>query len=404
MNNPTFTIINPERSHNRYAAPNQITKIDNPADGSKICLLRIGKFDHNMIDEQFIEQILELSWHVTVSGYTSHTVTQKSEEKYNFGKKTVYLHEFVIKYCAKIDNPDDYATIDHINRCKFDNRIENLRYADQSMQNFNINRVREGNTHEDLMKLGITTYPTYISFSDYDKRFVIEKHPLLAKINKRQINGTRSGTIVQKYYDVLNKALALQEDADARDNTSAATRIKANIITPEQYNKLLPEYHLVNTCLGANYFRLDYKTDYNDMYEKHKHIIECSMNIVTKYTNTKEDDDKDKTKDKTKDKIKDKIKEKQTLIYNADVLHEDGDFILKKNMIPKYVSFIKESKTRGCKFTYDKRESDGTRTRKELSTGSKTVTLKNKYEDMQKALESMTIKNENENENGITNN
>jgi len=377
MNHPNFELINPERSHHRYGAPNQIIKIDNPEDGSKICLLRIGNADYTMIDERFIEQILELSWHSMSIGYASHTVTKKSEEQYNFDKQTVYLHEFVIKYCAKIDNPDDFATVDHINRCKIDNRIENLRYADQSMQNFNINRIRAPTAHIDLVKLGILSYPTYISYSDYDQRFVIEKHPELLKANKRQLNGTRTGTIVQKYFDVLNKALALQEDADA-----LVPREKLNIITTEQYYKLTPEYHLANTHLNANYFTLDYKQDYNDMYEKHKHLIENNVNIVTKFTNTKdEEDDKDKTKGK------------QTLIYNADILHEDQTFILKKKMMPKYVSFAKETKARGCKFVYDKREDDGTRTLKALSSGSKKATLKDKFDEMTKAMESITVGN-----------
>ena len=36
-----------------------------------------------------------------------------------------------------IPNPDGYATVDHINRKKTDNRVENLRWASHSMQGYN---------------------------------------------------------------------------------------------------------------------------------------------------------------------------------------------------------------------------------------------------------------------------
>lgn len=365
MSGSNIEIYNPERNHNRYGAPNQIIKIKNDH-GVNICLLRIGSDTFTMIDEKFIEQILELSWHSMTIGYASHTVTKKSEDKYNFDKKTVYLHEFIIKYCAQIDNPNNYETIDHINRCKVDNRIKNLRYANQSMQNFNIHRDRDhSKVHEDLTKIGIFYYPTYISYAEFDKRFVIEKHPQLIKMNKRQLNGTRKGNIIEKYYDVLNKAISLTNEADFNNEPDIS------ILTLEQYNTHYPEYHLANRWVGSECFRLDYKQDYNEVFEIQKRLIENNMNITTKFTN-----------------IDDEKSDKNTIIYNADIVYQDDTFTLKKSMIPKYVSFAKETKTRGCKFIYDKREA-GARTLKSLSSGSKKLSIKDKYEEMIKALEAI---------------
>ncbi len=54
------------------------------------------------------------------------------------GKKQMYVHRLVgIHY---IPNPDNKPTIDHINRIRDDNRVENLRWATRSEQNSNLIR------------------------------------------------------------------------------------------------------------------------------------------------------------------------------------------------------------------------------------------------------------------------
>lgn len=68
--------------------------------------------------------------------------------------------------------------------------------------------------------------------------------------------------------------------------------------------------------------------------------------------------------------------------YDKDpnVLKTDGDFVLKRDMIPKYVNFVKETDKRGCKFEIYIRSVTG---QKRWSTsGSKKVSLENKYNAM----------------------
>lgn len=66
---------------------------------------------------------------------------------------------------------------------------------------------------------------------------------------------------------------------------------------------------------------------------------------------------------------------------NPDILAEEDGFTLRKSMMPKYVNFVRETEKRGCKFEIaipdEKRVS---------TSGSKSVTLKKKYEEMKNKL------------------
>ena len=66
---------------------------------------------------------------------------------YNNGKKKhFYIHILVgLHY---LPNPNDYPTIDHINRKRNDNRVENLRWATRTEQNYNKDNdyIRKDNT------------------------------------------------------------------------------------------------------------------------------------------------------------------------------------------------------------------------------------------------------------------
>ncbi len=59
---------------------------------------------------------------------------------YNEGKKKINKKIHRLTATAWIDNPNNYPIIDHINKNKTDNRVENLRWCTQSinMRNRNI--------------------------------------------------------------------------------------------------------------------------------------------------------------------------------------------------------------------------------------------------------------------------
>jgi hypothetical protein len=74
--------------------------------------------------------------------------------------------------------------------------------------------------------------------------------------------------------------------------------------------------------------------------------------------------------------------------YDKDpnILATDGNFVLKRDTIPKYVNFVKETEKRGSKFEIAIPE-----TKRWCTTGSKKVTLENKYNEMISKYNTMQI-------------
>jgi len=99
--------------------------------------------------------------------------------RFNLGGKTRYFHRLLM--IAFVPNPENKPFIDHINRIRTDNRIENLRWAtmEENMSNQNLS-IRN--------KLGVQ----YISKSGSGFEFRI----------------TRNGILHRKYFKTLEEAEA----------------------------------------------------------------------------------------------------------------------------------------------------------------------------------------------------
>ena len=127
-----------------------------------------------------------------------------------------YLHRFLM---GSSDNSS--LSIDHINRDKFDNRIENLRFATQSLQNSNRDKCdRKYNAQllpPQISQMQILRYCYYCSEimnkgtdNEYIRDFFrIEKHP---NLNKKCLSTSKSVKV--SIVDKLKEAYKIIEQLD----------------------------------------------------------------------------------------------------------------------------------------------------------------------------------------------
>jgi hypothetical protein len=113
------------------------------------------------------------------NGYL-HVGLQKDKKKY-----TVTIHRLVCK--AFIDNPNNYKCVDHIDRCKTNNHVSNLRWATYSMNIKNRNSFGKTNV-------------AGVSWSEKSKRYECHITGNNAKRIRKSFSVSRYG----------NKARALQ--------------------------------------------------------------------------------------------------------------------------------------------------------------------------------------------------
>ena len=116
---------------------------------------------------------------VNGAGYL-HVVLRKKNKSY-----TQRIHRLVCE--TFIDNPNNYKCVDHIDRCRINNHVSNLRWASHSMNAKN--RKPVGNTNI-----------TGVSWTDSTKRYECQVTDFVGKRIRKRFSVSRYG----------NKARALQ--------------------------------------------------------------------------------------------------------------------------------------------------------------------------------------------------
>ena len=133
------------------------------------------------------------------------------------GTDTVlYLHELIKRHHHPKPEFPLNVSIDHINWNKIDNRLVNLRWATQSLQNSNRDKVSRKKNAQELPEelvehlIPLTNLPKYIQYIEevYDKRnnttrefILVAEHPTLKRLGdiKFASSKSRDVSITQKY-------------------------------------------------------------------------------------------------------------------------------------------------------------------------------------------------------------
>ena len=259
------------------------------------------------------------AWYLHQNGYITTTYSNENEKH-----KMFYLHQLIMDVHNE-DLTSFEKTVDHINRDKLDNRKENLRLVNMSVQNSNRDKQKRHKNACDLPE-GITVLPKYIVYGKekldddkYREYFYICGHPKLERWNSSKSNKV---SIHQKLEMTIAKINELED---------------SNIITIPNDNDIdLPLY--IRLIISNEKYQLLYDWKTSD--------IRYSLKMVLKSTNIQDElntfIDKINEKYLNLNMLKYTIKNKNFKINEEDIsiLQESNNAI--KITLPPNFLFVKD--------------------------------------------------------------
>ena len=248
--------------------------------GDEFIVMHINNNCYTMMHVNDIHNVKNsnTSWFLCNNGYIASRINSKQ----------IYLHQYIMEFWGQ--GKGGYS-IDHINRNKLDNRRENLRITNQSIQNFNKDKVSRKYNAQDL-PVGIThdMLPKYVYYcseiinkntkNEYSREyFRIEKHP---KLIKKCISSSKSKkiSIFDKLQEITHKLECLNNDiADTEKkypkyisvNPSKRTKGKVEIIFDRRYDGVRQGF---KKTINENDDPWDFMEEFCDkIYEKYSYKI-----------------------------------------------------------------------------------------------------------------------------------
>ena len=249
--------------------------------GCELVVMKITEDVYTILDLSTIDHIKKTnsSWFLCQNGYIAA----------NFNDTQIYLHQYLMNLWGQ---GKGNVSIDHINRDKLDNRLQNLRYASSSLQNSNMDKKnRQYNAQE--LPPGITQdmLPKYVYYSKEilhkgtDKEYArdyfrIEKHPNLRE--KKCLSSSKSTklSIIDKLNQVKEMIYQLDNHKDPRHET-----------------RELPKYYSLNTSKEKHFLvyerrvegqRQNLKMVLPSGYDLQKELVRIQEKVRAKYQDTTE--------------------------------------------------------------------------------------------------------------------
>lgn len=288
---------------------------------NKTCKIDINSFPK--IKNVKIDNIcddFEPNWYVN-NGYIMCSIP--STKLLGNISRFIYMHRYLLnqfKYDGKI-------SVDHINQDPTDNRLSNLRLATQSTQNHN-------QTKKERKFIKLTGFDIEIQLPEY-----------IEYVKEETIKSTRNGeecdSILPEHFRIVSKYLEFEKHSSKSSKISLKERLADALI--KRYNLI------INSNVNIENLYIDgYRFNSNQEFEKHTiEYIDVLCNISL-----------------------------ETIPDNNDFLENSK---IKKEHLPKYVSYYSAKAGRGSQLIYDRRNKETGERIEFWSSSSKFTSLNDKF-------------------------
>jgi hypothetical protein len=233
--------------------------------------------------ETFYDLVSEnniITWYLHPVGYAASTFKIDGVKTYK------YLHQYLMQTYQPNNDPN--LSVDHINQDKLDNRIENLRWANQSEQNINRGKVSRHQNAQQLPEDIPQILPKYVTFNTeiYNKEtgakrsyFRIEGHPL-APILWSSSKSTKVSNL-DKYNETMQRLAEIQNGKIKPDEKYV---YPTGIRLDEKNNVFIFDLRYKNTETNTD-TRYNLKMRLNMEKSTEENFEDFKIKITTKYTN-----------------------------------------------------------------------------------------------------------------------